>query len=119
MFLRLLAPVIPFATEEVWRWTHDGSIHVAPWPTVDEIPFEGPSSGLLDLCGTALVGIRGAKTEAKASQKTVVTNATVTGPALLAEAKADLAAVGRIENLVLVEADDVAVTAIELAETTE
>ena len=116
VFLRLLAPVIPFATEEVWRWTHDGSIHIAPWPTVDEIPFEGPSSGLLDLCGVALVGIRGAKTEAKASQKTVVTKATVTGPALLADAKADLAAVGRIVNLTLVESDEVAVTAIELEE---
>ncbi len=119
VFLRLLAPVIPFATEEVWRWTHDGSIHIAPWPTVDEIPFDGPSSGLLDLCGVALVGIRGAKTDAKASQKTVVTSATVTGPAILAEAKADLAAVGRIENLTLVESSEVAVTAIELEESAE
>ena len=119
VFLRLLAPVIPFATEEVWRWTHDGSIHIAPWPTVAEIPFDGPSSGLLDLCGVALVGIRGAKTDAKASQKTVVTSATVTGPAILAEAKADLAAVGRIENLTLVESSEVAVTAIELEESAE
>jgi valyl-tRNA synthetase len=119
VFLRLLAPVIPFATEEVWRWTHDGSIHIAPWPTVGEIPFEGTSSGLLDLCGVALVGIRGAKTEAKASQKTVVTSATITGPALLAEAKADLAAVGRIVDLTLVESTEVAVTAIELEETPE
>ena len=119
VFLRLLAPVIPFATEEVWRWTHDGSIHIAPWPTVAEIPFEGPSSGLLDLCGVALVGIRGAKTDAKASQKTVVTNATVTGPPLLAEAKADLAAVGRIVNLTLVESTEVTVTAIELEESAE
>ena len=119
VFLRLLAPVIPFATEEVWRWTHDGSIHIAPWPTVGEIPFEGASSGLLDLCGVALVGIRGAKTEAKASQKTVVTSATITGPALLAEAKADLAAVGRIVDLTLVESTEVAVTAIELEETAE
>jgi valyl-tRNA synthetase len=71
------------------------------------------------LCGAALVGIRGAKTEAKASQKTVVTNATVTGPALLADARADLAAVGRIVNLTLVESDEVAVTSIELEEATE
>jgi valyl-tRNA synthetase len=71
------------------------------------------------LCGVALVGIRGAKTDAKASQKTVVTSATVTGPAILAEAKADLAAVGRIENLTLVESSEVAVTAIELEESAE
>ena len=119
VFLRLLAPVIPFATEEVWRWTHDGSIHVAPWPTVDEIPVDGETSGLLDLCGVALIGIRGAKTEAKASQKTPVTRAVVTGPALLAEAKDDLAAVGRIENLELVDGTEVSVQSIELGELPE
>ena len=119
VFLRLLAPVIPFATEEVWRWTHDGSIHVAPWPTVDEIPVTGESNGLLDLCGVALVGIRGAKTEAKASQKTPVTKAVVSGPALLNDASDDLAAVGRIDSLDIIEGTEVAVMSIELGEVPE
>jgi valyl-tRNA synthetase len=119
VFLRLLAPVIPFATEEVWRWTHDGSIHVAPWPTVDEIPVAGESNGLLDLCGVALVGIRGAKTEAKASQKTPVTRAVISGPALLNDASADLAAVGRIDSLDIIEGTEVAVMSIELGEVPE
>jgi valyl-tRNA synthetase len=119
VFLRLLAPVIPFATEEVWRWTHDGSIHVAPWPTVEEIPGTGESNGLLDLCGVALVGIRGAKTEAKASQKTPVTKAVISGPALLNDASADLAAVGRIANLEIIDGTEVAVVSIELGEVAE
>jgi len=119
VFLRLLAPVIPFATEEVWRWTHDGSIHVAPWPTAEEIPVTGESNGLLDLCGVALVGIRGAKTEAKASQKTPVTKAVVSGPALLNDASADLAAVGRIETLEIINGTEVAVVSIELGEVAE
>ena len=113
--LRLLAPVIPFATEEVWSWTHTGSVHTAAWPTVDEVG-DSTMTGLLPLVSQALIGIRRAKTDAKASQKTPVARAVIAGPMLLAEAAADLKAVGRIEVLDGVEADSVSVVEIELAE---
>jgi valyl-tRNA synthetase len=118
VLLRLFAPVLPFATEEVWSWTHDGSIHSAPWPTTQEALTSGPGAptGLLGLVGEALIGIRRAKTEAKASQKTDVASATIAGPALLREAADDLRAVGRIAELEFAESDEVAVTSIVLAE---
>jgi len=112
ILLRLLAPVIPFATEEVWSWTHDGSVHTAAWPTLES----GAPRGLLPAVSAALIGIRRAKTEAQASQKTAVTSAVLAGPAFLAEAADDLKAVGKIAELSLVEADEIAVSEIVLAE---
>ncbi len=115
VLLRLLAPVLPYATEEVWSWTHEGSIHTAAWP---DPPLQAEPTGLLALVSAALVGIRRAKTDAKVSQKTPVSLARMAGPALLASAADDLRAVGRIERLELEAADEVAVLAIELAEQT-
>jgi valyl-tRNA synthetase len=118
--LRLLAPFIPFATEEVWAWTHETSVHRASWPTVTELPTQAEPTGLLAAVGQALIGIRGAKTAAKASQKTPVTHAVVAAPAetraLIERAAVDLAAVGRIENLSFTDGAELAVTEIELAE---
>ncbi|SOC88317.1 valyl-tRNA synthetase [Curtobacterium sp. 314Chir4.1] len=118
--LRLLAPFIPFATEEVWAWTHETSVHRASWPTVTELPTQAEPTGLLAAVGQALIGIRGAKTAAKASQKTPVTRAVVAAPAetraLIERAAVDLAAVGRIENLSFTDGAELAVTEIELAE---
>jgi valyl-tRNA synthetase len=119
VFLRLFAPYLPFATEEVWSWTHDGSVHTATWPTGDDTGVTGEPTGLLGLVSEALIGIRRAKTDAKASQRTEVVSATIAGPALLRLGLADLQAVGRIAAVEFVEADDIDVRDIVLAQTVE
>ncbi len=114
VLLRLFAPFLPYATEEVWSWRHEGSVHTAEWPTPSGA--DGPVA-LLPLVSEALIGIRRAKTDAKASQRTDVVSATLHGPALLKLAIDDLKAVGRIAELTFVEADEVSVADIVLADT--
>ncbi|ANJ26976.1 valine--tRNA ligase [Agromyces aureus] len=119
VLLRLFAPVIPFATEEVWSWSNEGSVHHAAWPTPDELAARGEAgTELLVVSSLALTGIRRAKTAAKASQKTPVTRAVIAAPAatvaLLTAVASDLRAVGRIAELSFVEGDDFEVRDIEL-----
>jgi valyl-tRNA synthetase len=73
---RLLAPFMPFTTETVWRWWQSGSVHTTTWPNMAELGSVGDSS-ILDPIGEILSQVRRAKTDAKTSQKTAVTEATV------------------------------------------
>ncbi|NVM94503.1 valine--tRNA ligase [Arthrobacter wenxiniae] len=77
--LRLFAPFLPFATEEVWSWWRTGSVHRAPWPAAVEVN-DGDTT-MLATVGDALGGIRKAKSEAKVKQRTQVLSATVTADA--------------------------------------
>ena len=78
--MRLFAPFTPFVAEEVWSWWQSGSIHLAPWPSVDEITAVGDSS-LLDPVAAVLERVRGAKSEAKASMKATLSDVVITAPA--------------------------------------
>jgi valyl-tRNA synthetase len=89
---------------------------------VSEFSTEGDPA-ILVAASAALIGIRRGKTDAKASQKTVVLSATISAPAatiaLLTHALDDLRAVGRIEILNLAEAAELSVTDIEFAPVVE
>lgn len=114
--LRLLAPVLSFAAEEAWSWFEDGSIHTAAWPT--PLDIEGDPA-VLRIVGEALIGVRRAKTEAKASQKTPVETITLAGPeevlAALRAAEGDLKAVGRIAEVSYQSAEELSVSGVVLA----
>ncbi len=115
--LRLLAPVLAFATEEAWSWFEEGSIHTATWP--EPLGIDGDPA-VLTAASEALIGIRRAKTEAKASQKTPVARLVLRAPdataAALTLAEGDLKAVGRIESLeVIGGADALVVDTVQLA----
>ncbi|GAA3646914.1 valine--tRNA ligase [Microbacterium marinilacus] len=115
--VRLFAPVLAFAAEETWSWFREGSVHTAQWPVPSGIDGD---AAVLTAASEALIGIRRAKTEAKASQKTPVAFAAIAAPPQTAQAlrlaAADLKAVGRIAELEIAEGDAFAVARIDLAE---
>ena len=117
--LRLFAPFLPFVTEEVWRWTNDSSIHLAAWPTADELATDGDPALLADVAA-ALIAIRGAKSTAKVSMKAEVARAAFSGPAAtiarLRQIEPDLRAVGRLVGDVTWTDSDAPLTAdVQLA----
>jgi valyl-tRNA synthetase len=120
--LRLFAPFLPFATEEVWSWWRSGSVHRAQWPAPLEIP--GGDTTLLATVGVALSGVRKAKSEAKVKQRTEVLSATITASeALTTQLKAglaDLKAASNAREISLVVGDgELSVSDVALAATEE
>ncbi len=111
IYTRLLAPFLPFAAEEAWRWWHEESVHRAPWPSTDELAHEAiPAGSVLAPVSEVLEAVRRAKSEAKVSQRTPVAGCEVAGPAdylaAITAARGDLVAAGSIEELELVEASE-------------
>ena len=110
--LRLLAPFLPYVTEEVWSWWQEGSIHTQAWPTAADLGSAASSDDTtLDAVAAALTGIRGAKSNAKVSMRAELARVTITGPAAavaaIEGARGDLCNAGKITgDLVLVTAPD-------------
>ncbi|OKJ13542.1 valine--tRNA ligase [Kitasatospora sp. CB01950] len=112
VLLRLLAPYLPFATEEAWSWWQPGSVHRAPWPA--ETPPADADAALLDLASEAIAAVRKAKSAARLSMRADVATLTAHGPspllAALRQVAPDVRSAGRVGELTLEESDAEALT---------
>ena len=86
VFVRLLAPYLPFATEEVWSWSNDESVHRSAWPAASEIltALDGSPDAdaalSLDTVTAVLGEVRKKKSEEQKPLKTPVARLLVKGP---------------------------------------
>lgn len=108
--LRLLAPFIPFATEEAWSWWQEGSIHRGSWPTTSELTehSSGSDSELMTLASEALLGIRKSKSDQQLSMKAEIASIRIasTNPEGLLSIADDLRSVGKIDLLKIVPGEE-------------
>jgi valyl-tRNA synthetase len=124
--LRLLAPFLPYVTEEVWSWWQEGSIHRAAWPVGTDLGAAAAADpAMIDAVAAALIGIRGAKSKAKVSMKAELSRVEISAPEeqlhLVEQAADDLRAAGKITGELVfsaVAAGELTVDA-QLADTTD
>jgi valyl-tRNA synthetase len=111
VLLRLLAPFVPFVTEEVWSWWQDGSIHRSSWPDADELrELAGPGDdSVIAAASAAIAAIRKKRSQAQLPTKSPVARLTLTAGserlAALAAARADVQSAGRVTEIRLTQAD--------------
>jgi valyl-tRNA synthetase len=115
---KLLAPFIPFATEEAWSWWQEGSVHRSRWPASDELSsyIGGQKPDLLSLASQALIGIRKAKSDQKLSMKAEIESLTIEASAadieLLKQIESDLKSVGKIDEVGYKVSDSLAISGV-------
>jgi valyl-tRNA synthetase len=117
--LRLFAPYLPFVTEEVWSWWRPGSVHLAAWPTADEVvaPIDGADTQAFatrEATQGALAEVRRLKSILKKPTKAVIARAVL--PAAyrgLGPASRDFQAATHIRDLTFA---DVTEAQLEFAE---
>jgi valyl-tRNA synthetase len=85
-YLRLLAPFVPFVTEEVWSWRFAGgsgpkSVHIASWPKASELEAvpRPEFDRTLEAAVEVMTAIRGAKTLGQKSLRWPVASLEIAG----------------------------------------
>jgi valyl-tRNA synthetase len=85
--VRMLAPYLPYLTEEVWHWCYwsdldmRDSVHLSPWPSLAEFAdVPRPKNPLTHAATVAVLeAVRKAKAEANLSMKAPVKQVVITG----------------------------------------
>ncbi|MEZ4333025.1 MAG: valine--tRNA ligase [Myxococcota bacterium] len=117
VLIRLLAPVLPFITEEVWSWSFaaehaaaagDGSasrsVHRAPWPAPPELARVAPpdEASSFEIAIAALAAINKAKADAAVSMgrevDRLVLQASEATLAVFSGVRADVLAAARVDH---------------------
>ncbi len=115
---KLLAPFIPFATEEAWSWWQQGSVHRSVWPISDDLSaFSGNQNAkLLTLASQALIGIRKAKSDEKLSMKAEISSLTIEASEADVESlkhiESDLKSVGKIDEIKYKASESLAISGV-------
>lgn len=110
IFVRLFAPYLPYAAEEIWSWYRSGSVHRAEWPDAQMLSSAiGDADGsVLEATAEALHALRKVKTEQKVSQRTAYADVTLLMPAAaeekVAAAQGDLRAAAHIAGECVLQA---------------
>jgi valyl-tRNA synthetase len=115
---KLLAPFIPFATEEAWSWWQEGSVHRSSWPVAEDLSsFTGDRTvALLSLASQALIGIRKAKSDQKLSMKAEISSLTIEANEAdiesLKQIESDLKSVGKIDEVNYKSSESLAISGV-------
>jgi valyl-tRNA synthetase len=106
VLLRLFAPFLPYATEEVWSWWRQGSIHRSAWPSNEAFPAGGEPV-VYEVAAWALGEIRKVKALAKRSLRTDVVHLIVRDTPerlkILRGVERDVAEAGRVLSVEYVD----------------
>ncbi len=107
-YQRLLAPYLPYATEETWSWWREGSVHRAPWPEPATDARE--PEGALAAATAALSAARKAKSDSQRKLRAPITKATLRDTpqrlSALRKAAEDFRAAAHIAELELQPAEE-------------
>ncbi len=118
--LKLFAPFLPFATEEVWSWWQEGSIHRTSWPTSSSLRdaaggTDDDAALTVTVAAEVLTLLRKAKSDAKVSMRIEITSATITDTAerlaAFELARADVLDAGKVLAVETIAGEELSVDA--------